>query len=62
MAKQRTAYQVRTMAYEGAFSKAAGRKLYSNARARRIVKFLKKRGILAIVAPMQIDASAVIAA
>lgn len=62
MNKQRKAYQVRTMAYEGAYSKQAGRRLYSLARARRIAKFLKSRGVMAITAAVMIDSAAVIAA
>ena len=62
MSKQRKAYQIRTQAHEGAYSKAAGRKLYSLQRARRIVRFLKARGVIALAAPMMIDASARIAA
>lgn len=62
MNKQRKAYQIRTFAYEGAFSKAAGRKLYSRVRALRIVRFLKNRGVDAIAAPMMVQASSIIAA
>ncbi|WP_124076225.1 hypothetical protein [Burkholderia gladioli] len=62
MANQRKAYQVRTFKHEGAYSKPAGRKLYSHQRARRIAKFLKARGVIAITAPVMVDASARVAA
>jgi adenine/guanine phosphoribosyltransferase-like PRPP-binding protein len=61
MQKQSKAYQVRTFAYEGAFSKTAGRKLYSRQRALKIVKRLKSKGIDAIAAVMLISSSAKIA-
>lgn len=63
MNKQRKAYEIRTFAYEGAFSKSVpSRKLFSRPRALRIVRFLKQRGVLAIASPLMVDASAKIAA